>query len=181
MKENRWKWVFPFTSCLFLIGCIILGAMQISHDQTKKQNEHRYMGHLYGNLYALANVWERFPVESNPIVGAYQVQDALLDIEISLEDGYWYVSKDVPATATWYFVDMASKINLDTFVLEDGTLSPEGRNFYTQLSQDMTRLCTSLVGEDQLNFNQNLSMTEFKEIFLDFYNEYEAKRVDSAG
>ena len=87
----------------------------------------------------------------------------------------------MPATVTWYFVDMASKINLDTFVLEDGTLSPEGRNFYTQLSQDMTRLCAPLVGEDQLNFNHNLSMVAFKDIFLDFYNEYEAKRVESAG
>ena len=181
MKEKRWKWIFLLTSCLFLIGCIILGAMQISHDQTKKENEHRYMGHLYVNLYDLANVWEHFPVDSNPVVGAYLVQDALLDIETNLEDGYRYVSKDVPATVTWYFVDMASKINPDTFVLEDGTLSPEGRNFYTQLSQDMTRLCAPLVGEDQLNFNYNLSMVAFKDIFLDYYNEYEAKRVDSAG
>lgn len=112
-------------------------------------------------------------MESNPVVGAYLVQDALLDIETNLEDGYRYVSEDVPATVTWYFVDMASKINPDTFVLEDGTLSPEGRNFYTQLSQDMTRLCAPLVGEDQLNFNHNLSMVAF--------NEYEAKRVESAG
>ena len=99
MKEKRWKWIFPFTSCLFLIGCIIiLGAMQISHNQAKNENEHRYMGHLYVNLYDLANVWGHFSVDSNPVVGAYLVQDALLDIETNLEDKYRYFSKDVPAT-----------------------------------------------------------------------------------
>lgn len=181
MRNKNQKWIFLLTSCLLLIGCIILGAMQISQYQKGKQSEHRYMGYLYAKLYDLANIEEHFPVESNPEVGAYMVQDALLDIETNLEDGYWYVSKDVPSTATWYFVDMASKINPDTFLLEDGTLSPEGRNFYTQLSQDMTRLCAPLVGEDQLNFNQNLSMAEFKEIFLDFYYEYEQERVGAAG
>lgn len=180
MKAKQWKWIFPVTSCLFLIGCIILGAMQISHYQKANENEHRYMGQLYGNLYDLANVWEHFPVESNPVVGAYQVQDALLDIQTNLEDGYWYVSKDVPATVVWYFVEMASQINADTFVLENGSLSPEGRNFYTQLSQDMTLLCAPLVGADELNFNQNLSMAEFKKIFLDFYYQYEAKQAESA-
>ncbi len=178
-KDRRWIYVFP--SCLLLIGCIILGAMQISHYQKGKENEHRYMGQLYVELYALANVWEYFPVESSPVVGAYMVQDALLDIETNLENGYWYVSKEVPSTATWYFVEMASKINPDTFVLEDGTLSQEGRNFYTLLSQDMTRLCTPLMGEDRLNFNHNLSMRNFKEVFLDFYYDYEEKGVDEAG
>ena len=100
--------------------------------------------------------------------------------DISEARRYWYVSKDVPATVVWYFVEMASQINADTFVLENGSLSPEGRNFYTQLSQDMTLLCAPLVGADELNFNQNLSMAEFKEIFLDFYCQYEAKQSESA-
>lgn len=172
MKKVPYKTII----CTLAALCIVLSSMLIFRSYEKKQDEVRFMNHMYAELKDVSQEVDALLCKDAPQEGCAEslvrLHCALHNAAEELENGYRFVADCIPSVASFWFEDKAAQLSnhRQKFLTEQRALSAEGVAFLEKLNSDMDELITPLVGEDQMNLNTELSIQQFSDAIFDFYN-----------
>ena len=161
-KKNRF--LVKIILCTLTV-CTLLGSMLTVYIQEDKRKEQLFMNQVYSKLRDSINEID-YILENGYGTSIQRVHYILYDISEELENGYQFVDDSIPSVASFWFLEMASKIS-DVFN-EQGILTNDGIDFLEELNIELKELKRNLDDENKLNLRE-MTIEEFSIIIKDFY------------
>lgn len=159
--------------CLLLVLCVVLSLLLISHYRDDKRAEALYMKNVYADLQDIISQSDALAEEGVALDA--QAEDlaalrfALRSVTGQLEDGHAMITGCIPGAAAFWFDEAAADLLSTEQLLEQGGLSAEDMSYLAQLNKDMQGIVDQLVGEDQLNLDEEITIEDFSAVIWDFY------------
>lgn len=149
--------------------CLVLSVLLLARWREDRQDELVYMNNLYADLRSIMDYADNAEPEQVQPEDLEFLRWSLRSVADQLTDGAQYVNDCVPSAAAFWFDQTAESVEEALLLSPDGGLTEEGVAFLEQLGRDMHFMVDSLVGEDGLNRNQQLTIEDFSNVIFSFY------------
>jgi len=170
MNERK---ILKIGICCLVILCLVLSGIILVQKSEERRDQKLYMEYIYSELNEVEWFTENMikddttkeQKEEQLVYLSYQLRN----IAEELEDGYHFVSEEIPSVVSTWFYEKSSDILNSEFVTAQGEFFDEGLSFLRSVHSKIKSLIEPMRGQDQLNLDKELSIDDFSTMLLEFY------------